>query len=196
MPPGSPASGGLARSLSVSVLIRPLVVALCLAPFRYPRRETVFIGWVGLRGAVPIVLALFPVLARAPGAERIFDIVFFVVVVNALLPGWTVSWLARKVGLEDARAPAPQAVLEISSSHPIQGDITSFYVDRASAVAGTALVDLPLPGRTSVLLVVRGGEVFAPRGGTVLEPGDHVHVFCEPGDKPFVQLIFGSEEAS
>ena len=187
---------GVAMGLFLAFVARPIVIAAFLAPFGFPAREVAYIGWVGLRGAVPIVLALFPVLARAPGAERIFDIVFFVVVVNALLPGWTVSWLARKVGLEDARAPAPQAVLEISSSHPIQGDITSFYVDRASAVAGTALVDLPLPGRTSVLLVVRGGEVFAPRGGTVLEPGDHVHVFCEPGDKPFVQLIFGSEEAS
>jgi cell volume regulation protein A len=187
---------GIAMGLFLAFVARPLVITAFLLPFRFPLREIAYVSWVGLRGAVPIVLAVFPVLARAPGAERIFDIVFFVVVVNAFIPGWTVSWLARKVGLEDARAPAPQAVLEISSSTPVQGEITSFYVDRASAVAGTALSDLPLPGRTSVLLVVRGAEVFAPRGGTVLEPGDHVHVFCEPGDKPFVQLIFGSEEAS
>jgi cell volume regulation protein A len=188
---------GVAMGLFLAFVARPAVIAAFLLPFRFPAREIAYVGWVGLRGAVPIILSVFPVLARAPGAERIFDIVFFVVVVNALIPGWTVSWLARKTGLEEARPPAPQAVLEISSSNPIKGgEITSFYVDRASAVAGTSLADLPLPGRTSVLLVVRGGEVFAPRGGTVLEPGDHVHVFCEPGDKPFVQLIFGSEEAS
>jgi len=187
---------GIAMGLFLAFVARPLVITAFLLPFRFPPREIAYIGWVGLRGAVPIILSVFPVLARAPGAERIFDIVFFVVVVNAFLPGWTVSWLARKAGLEEARPPTPQAVLEISSANPVQGDITSFYVDRASAVAGTSLADLPLPGRTSVLLVVRGAEVFAPRGGTVLEPGDHVHVFCEPGDKPFVQLIFGSEEAT
>jgi len=188
---------GIAMGLFLAFVARPVVIAAFLVPFRFPVHEIGYIGWVGLRGAVPIILSVFPVLARAPGAERIFDIVFFVVVVNALIPGWTVSWLARKTGLEEAHPPAPQAVLEISASRPIRGgEITSFYVDRASAVAGTALADLPLPGRTSVLLVVRGSDVFAPRGGTVLEPGDHVHVFCEPGDKPFVQLIFGSEEAT
>jgi cell volume regulation protein A len=161
-----------------------------------PAREVAFVGWVGLRGAVPIILATFPVLARAPGAERIFDVVFFVVVVNAFLPGWTVRWAAAKLGLEMPRAPAPQAVLEISSSLAMGDAITSFYVDRASAVAGAAIADLPLPGRTSVLLVVRGDEVFAARGNTVLQPGDHVHVFCEPDDKPLVQLLFGGEERS
>jgi cell volume regulation protein A len=186
---------GIAMGLFLAFVARPLVIALFLMPFRFPPREVAYIGWIGLRGAVPIVLAVYPVLSRAPGADRIFDIVFFVVVVNALIPGWTVAWLARKLGLEDPRPPAPQAVLEITSSNPVKGDITSFYVDRASAVAGIAISELPLPGRTSVLLVVRGDEVFAPRGGTVLEPGDHVHVFCEPGDKPFVQLIFGTEEA-
>jgi cell volume regulation protein A len=187
---------GIALGLFLAFVARPLVIALFLLPFRFPPREVAYIGWVGLRGAVPIILAVFPVLSRAPGAEHIFDIVFFVVVVNALLPGWTVAWLARKLGLVDPRPPPPQAVLEITSSNPVQGEITSFYVDRASAVAGIAISELPLPGRTSVLLVVRGDEVFAPRGGTVLVPGDHVHVFCEPGDKPFVQLIFGTEEAS
>ncbi|HET7753658.1 MAG TPA: potassium/proton antiporter [Anaeromyxobacteraceae bacterium] len=187
---------GIAMGLFLAFVARPLVVAAFLLPFKFPLREIGYIGWVGLRGAVPIILAVFPVLAKAPGAERIFDIVFFVVVVNALIPGWTVSWLARKVGLDEARPPTPRAIIEISSSQPVRGEITSFYVDRASAVAGTSLAELPLPGRTTVLLVVRGDEVFAARGNTVLEPGDHVHVFCEPGDKPFVQLIFGGEEAS
>jgi cell volume regulation protein A len=187
---------GIAMGLFLAFVARPLVVAILLAPFRMPAREVAFVGWVGLRGAVPIILATFPVLARAPGAERIFDVVFFVVVVNAFLPGWTVRWAAAKLGLEMPRAPAPQAVLEISSSLAMGDAITSFYVDRASAVAGAAIADLPLPGRTSVLLVVRGDEVFAARGNTVLQPGDHVHVFCEPDDKPLVQLLFGGEERS
>ncbi len=82
---------GLAIALLLAVAIRPLTVALCLLPFRYPMKDVAFIGWVGLRGAVPIVLGTFPVLAAAPGAERIFHLVFFLVVVSALIPGGTVD---------------------------------------------------------------------------------------------------------
>jgi cell volume regulation protein A len=190
------AGQGIAMALFLAFVARPVVIAAFLLPFRFPPREVVYVAWIGLRGAVPIILATVPVLARAPGAERIFDVVFFVVVVNAFLPGSTVRPLARWTGLEEARPPSPQAVLEISSSRPVRGEITSFYIAPASAVAGVPLSELPLPGRTSVLLLVRDGEVIAPRGPTVLQPGDHVHVFCEPGDRPFVQLIFGAEESS
>ncbi len=94
---------GLGVGAPAGLVARPLVVALCLAPFRYPMREMAYIGWVGLRGAVPIVLATFPVLGGAPGAERIFDVVFFIVVVNALVPGATVAWVTRQLGLQRRR---------------------------------------------------------------------------------------------
>lgn len=80
-------------------IARPLAVLLCLLPFRFPLKHTGFIGWVGLRGAVPIVLSLYPLLANVSGAERSFDIIFFVVLVSLLLQGWTVSPVARWLGL-------------------------------------------------------------------------------------------------
>jgi cell volume regulation protein A len=103
-----------------------VVIWLCLLPFRYPAREVAYICWVGLRSAVPIILAAFPVMAGAPGAERIFDVVFFVVVVSALVPGATVGWAARRLGLESAEPPAPRAVLEIESMQPLNGELLSF----------------------------------------------------------------------
>ena len=106
---------GSALALVLVVVARPAVVALCLVPFRYPWRETAYIGWVGLRGAVPIILATFPVLAGAPGADRIFHLVFFIVVANALVPGATVAWLTRRLGLQAKEPPAPQAVLAIEA---------------------------------------------------------------------------------
>jgi len=121
-------------------------------------------------------------------------VVFFVVVVNALVPGWTVRWLARRIGLLEQRAPTPGAVLEISSAVPVDGEILSFYVSAASAVAGSAVADLPFPAGTRVLLIARERQILAPEGSTLLAPGDHVHVFCEPGTKGFVQLLFGAEE--
>jgi len=186
---------GLALALLLAVA-RPAVVALCLAPFRaFTRREVAYVGWVGLRGAVPIVLATFPVLAGAPGAGRVFDVVFFIVVVNALVPGATVPWVTRRLALESEEPPPPRAVLEIESVQPLEGQLTSFYIDEVLAVAGSALRDLPFPPGTSVVLVVRGRELLPPKGDTVLTPGDHVYVFTKPEDGPFLRLMFGRPEA-
>ena len=118
-------------SLVLAIVIRPAVVALCSLPFRYPAREQLFIGWTGLRGAVPIVLATFPVLAGAPGAGRIFDLVFFIVVASAVVPGATVAWAARRLGLHAPEPPAPQAVLAVESRMPLRGELLSFYIDEA-----------------------------------------------------------------
>lgn len=186
---------GLLLALFLTFIARPLVVWLCLLPFRYPRKEVAYIGWVGLRGAVPIVLATFPVLAGARGGERIFDLVFFIVVLGAFIPGATVSWLARRLHLEAAEPPAPPAVLQFESVQPLNGDLMSFYVDEALPVAGVRLADIPLPEGASVALIVRGRELVPPRAYTVLEVGDHVYIFTRHEDRPLIQLMFGRPEA-
>ena len=191
---GEVAPLGLGIALLLAVLIRPLVVALCLAPFRYPQNETAFIGWVGLRGAVPIVLAAFPVLAGAPGADRIFHLVFFIVVVGAVIPGGTVAWATRRLGLESHEPPAPQAVLAIESRVQLKGEVMSFYIDEALVVSGLPLSELDFPEGAAVALVVRGNELVPPRGTTVLQPGDHVYVVAGNEDRALIQLMFGRPE--
>ena len=188
------ASVGLGIALLLAIVIRPLVVALCLLPFRYPRRETLYIGWVGLRGAVPIVLATFPVLAGAPGAGRLFDLVFFIVVANALVPGATVAWVTRRLGLQSNEPPAPQAVLAIESRQSLRGELMSFYIDEALVVNGVSLDDLSLPDGSAVTLIVRGDQLLPPRGSLILQPGDHAHVIAQPEDRAIVQLMFGRPE--
>ncbi|CAA9350985.1 MAG: K(+)/H(+) antiporter NhaP2 [uncultured Gemmatimonadaceae bacterium] len=185
---------GLALALLLALVARPLVAALCLLPFRYTARETGYVGWVGLRGAVPIILAAFPVLAGAPDAARLFDVVFFIVVVTALVPGGTVPWVTRRLKLASDSAPAPPAVLAIESLRPLRGQLRSFYIEPALAVAGVALADLPFPDGASAALIVRGEELLAPRGATTLEPGDHVYVFARPEDEALIQLMFGRPE--
>jgi len=185
---------GLGLSLALAVLVRPATVALCIAPFRYPWRETLYIGWVGLRGAVPIVLATYPVLVGAPGADRIFHVVFFIVVVNALIPGATVAWVTRRLGLQASEPPAPQAVLAIESRLPLEGELMSFYIDEALVVAGISLEDLDFPDGSSVMLIVRGNRLIPPKGSTVLTTGDHVYLVTQPEDKPLMQLMFGRPE--
>jgi cell volume regulation protein A len=188
------AAVGLGLALLLAIVVRPLVVALCLLPFRYPRREVLYIGWVGLRGAVPIVLATFPVLAGAPGAGRLFDLVFFIVVATALIPGATVAWVTRRLGLQSNEPPAPQAVLAIESRQPLQGELMSFYIDEALVVAGMPVGELPLPEGSAVTLIVRNNRLLPPAAEAQLEPGDHVHLIAQPEDRGLIQLMFGRPE--
>jgi cell volume regulation protein A len=187
---------GLALAIFLAVIARPIIVAACLVPFGYTTREIALIGWAGLRGAVPIILATFPVLAGAPGATRIFDTVFFIVVANAIIPGGTVPWVTRKLGLESRDPPAPAAVLEVESIRPLRGRLASFYIDEVLAVAGVPLAELPFPEGAAMTMIVRGEDIIAPKGNTVMEPGDHVYVLMRPEDEPTILLMFGRPEGS
>jgi potassium/hydrogen antiporter len=188
------AGSGLVIAAVVGLLARPVAVVLCLLPFRFSLREIVFVSWVGLRGAVPIILATYPIIAGASAGLRIFDIVFFVVAINALIQGGTVRLVTRALGLEVTALPAPPATLEIASNQPLAGELLSFYIQPASAVCGAKMVDLPFPEGAAAMLVVRGRELIAARGATELLAGDHVYVFCRREDRALMRLLFGQQQ--
>jgi cell volume regulation protein A len=187
---------GTIVGLALTFVARPVMVALCLAPLRFPRNDIIYIGWVGLRGAVPIVLATFPVLAGAPGATRIFDVVFFIVALNAVLPGMTVSWMTRRLELESQEPPPPDAVLTVESFDRLDGELLSYYIDELLPVAGMSLQELPFPDGAAVTMIVRGRELIAPKGDTRLEVGDHAYVLTRPDAVGMVQLLFGRPESA
>jgi potassium/hydrogen antiporter len=187
---------GTIVGLALTFIARPVVVALCLLPLRFPRNDVLYVGWVGLRGAVPIILATFPVLAGAPGAARLFNIVFFIVVLNAVLPGTTVPWMTRRLALESEEPPPPDAVLTIESFDRLDGELLSYYVDEALPVAGMTLQELPFPEGAAVTMIVRGRELIAPKGDTRLEVGDHAYVLSKPDGVAMVQLLFGHPEST
>ncbi len=184
----------LVLALLLALVARPAVVALCLAPFRYRRREVAYVGWVGLRGAVPIILAVIPLLAGAPGAAWLFNVVFFIVLVNSIVPGATVPWMTRRLGLASDDAPPPDAVLEIESHARLNAELLSFTISDVLAVAGATIADLPIPDDVAVTMIVRGNELIAPKGMTRLDPGDHIYVITGEADRAFVQLLFGAAE--
>jgi cell volume regulation protein A len=190
-----PAVGwGIGVALLLTFLVRPAVVTAFLVPFGYRLREALFIGWAGLRGAVPIVLSIFPVLAGIPGGREVFHGVFFIVIVSAVLPGATLPWAARRAGLAVAPPPVPRAVLEMVSTEALDGEVASFFISPALAVAGAAIRDVPFPEGASVLLVNRGARLMPARGSTLLEPGDHVFLFYLQSDRPLIELLFGSAD--
>lgn len=182
---------GLVLGLLLAFVARPLVVAVCLAPLGFRRKEVGYIGWVGLRGAVPIILATVPVLAGAAGADGIFNVVFFIAVVNAFVPGATVPWLTRKLRLQRAGGGDEPAVLAINSREPLKGLLLSFHIDAMVAVAGSAIGELDLPDGSAVILVVREQTLVPPRPELALETGDQVYVVSQPEDRGVIQLLFG-----
>jgi cell volume regulation protein A len=171
---------GIAVALFMAIVARPLVVVLCLLPFNFRPKEVAYIGWVGLKGAVPIILATFPVLAGVPEGMRVFNIVFFVVVCSALVPGATIRYFARR--------------LEINSTRLLDGELLSFAITEDLAICNVPLSKIPWPPNSSAVLVVRGEQLLAARGDTVPQPGDHVYIFCRPQDVPFIRFLFGRPE--
>ncbi|MGK7295225.1 MAG: potassium/proton antiporter [Candidatus Wenzhouxiangella sp. M2_3B_020] len=185
---------GLLLALVLAFVARPLSVWLCLIPFGYPPRETGFIAWSGLRGAVPILLASYPVMSGMEGSRELFHLAFFIVVVNAVLPGATIRWAVRLFGVERAGRPRPPPVLEINATEALPVQILSFLLCPAALVTGNRVGELPLPRGCRVVLVIRNGRVLEMTEDTVLADGDHVHVLVGAEGKRAVELMFGLRE--
>jgi cell volume regulation protein A len=183
---------GLEIAALLAFIARPFAVAMCLAPFGFRAREVALVGWIGLRGAVPIILAVIPVLAHVAGGERIFDVVFFVVLVSALLQGGTAGLVTKRLGLGTESPPRPAALVEIESTRPLEEEILSFFIEAPCAVCGARIADIPFPEKSFVMLIVRAESLVAPKGDTVLREGDHVFVFCPRVDVAIVGLLFGA----
>jgi cell volume regulation protein A len=182
---------------AVLILVaRPLAVAPLLLPFRFSPREVLFISWVGLKGAVPITLATFPLLFGTPAASQTFDVVFFVVVLSALVQGWSLPTVARWLGLEEESEVTPPVTLEISSLQHVEGDIVDYSISRDSRAAGRTVKQLALPAGVVIALVSRDDKLVPPQGSTRLEAGDHVIVILKPAVRPLVERIFARSGAA
>lgn len=181
---------GLVIALVLVLLARPLAVAPLLTLFGFNLRETALVSWVGLRGSVPIILAIFPLLFGLPNAPLIFNVVFFVVLLSATVQGSTLALVARKLGLTEKPPAAPAATLEISSLQDVDAEIVEYTLGRDARAAGRLLSQMALPEGVVVAMVTRGSAVIPPRGSTRLEAGDHLFVVLKPINQAFVDSVF------
>lgn len=185
---------GTLVAMGLVFVARPVTVFLLAWPFRFRAAELAFMSWAGLKGAIPIILAIFPLLRGLPEGTLIFDVVFFVVVISALLQGTSLPKLASWLRVREERPPSPPVTLEITSLQHVDGDIVDYLVEPRSLAAGRRVRELALPESAVLAMIVRGREIIPPRGSTPLHPGDHVFVVLKPTVRDIVDRFFARRQ--
>jgi len=185
-------ASGVALAAFLVLAARPISVMLCLAPFRFSWREQLMVSWGGLRGAVPIILATYPLLAGAPGARLIFNLVFFVVFFSVLVQATTIPAVARWLRVDAPLAPDVRYPIQFDPTSSLKNDMVEIPVPAGSRVIGRTLVDLSLPAGALIVLIHRGDDVFVPRGGTAIQAGDRLLVLAEKQALVQIRAVVGS----
>jgi potassium/hydrogen antiporter len=173
------ALSGIALSAFLVFVARPASVLLCLTPFRFSVQEQLMVSWAGLRGAVPIVVATYPLIAGAAGAQTIFNLVFFVVFISVLLQGTTIPIVSRWLNVASPLVKSFQYPIEYNPAAGLKSELEEVPVPAQSAAIGQSLVNLALPAGALVVVIRRGDDVMIPNGATQIERGDILLVLAE-----------------
>ena len=180
---------GFVLALLLVVVVRPAAVWASTAFSDFTARERWFLGWAGLRGAVPIVLGTFVLSSGVANGETIFNAVFFVVLVSAVVQGTTLERVAAALGLREAQAPAVARPLHVDAASPL--DLVEFDVTGSDAIAGSAIRELGLPRSALVAVISRGAITIPPRGSTRIEAGDRLYVLIPENARAALEDVFG-----
>jgi cell volume regulation protein A len=159
-------------------------------------KEKILIGWVGLRGAVPIILATFPLLADIPNAHHIFNLVFFIVLTSVLFQGTSIPFVVRRLGLVSAQRPKSRYPLEFEAKEGSNATLLDFVIPYNSGVIGKPILELGLPGESVITLVCRGDEYLVPNGSTILQAGDVLLILLNRAFISEVQKILSNPKTT
>jgi cell volume regulation protein A len=157
-------------------------------------REKALVSWVGLRGAVPIVLATYPLVAKIPQAELIFNVVFFVVLTSVLLQGTSIPLVAKWLGVDAPLVTKRVYPIEFTPVSGLKSELQELPVPVDSNVVGKTIVELGLPAGVLIALMARGEEFLVPSGGTTLQAGDTLLILTDKEQFDRLQLQIKAKE--
>ncbi len=186
-----PVSGmGLLISIFLILIARPISVMICLIKTKFNLREKAMISWVGLRGAVPIILATFPLLAGVKNADLIFNIVFFVVITSSLIQGTSLTVMSKWLRVQ--RTPQARSTRTLPQDIELTSDgaLTIFEVRAGAGACGQKIMDLDIPEEVLIVLIERDQAYIIPRGDMTILEGDRLHVLLYPDMYSKVDKIF------
>ena len=184
---------GLLIGLFLMFIARPLTVFLTLLPFKLGTRVKTYVSWVGLRGAVPIVFATFPIIAGIEKAPMIFNIVFFISVTSVIIQGTTLPIVARWLGVARPEASTPENRFGLELSEGVRSEMMEVTLPDDNPFVGKRIVDLRFPRNAMITMIIRNEKYIVPRGSTELKAGDSLVVLAEdvnqfPGLLEILQL--------
>ena len=172
--------GGLVGAFMILVA-RPLTVFICMAPFRkFTAKARLYVSWVGLRGAVPILFAIYPLMAHVENAGLLFNVVFLGTIISLLVQGTTVSGMANLLGLAYEER---ESAFSVDMHQDMKSALTEVEVNETMLESGHMLKDITLPENTLVMMVCRNGEYFVPQGKTELLLGDKLLVISDRSEE-------------
>ena len=172
---------GIVVGLFMIFLSRPIAVQTCLLPFRkLSRKARSYVAWVGLRGAVPIIFAMYPWIGGMPHAKDIFNIVFFITILSLIIQGTTVSAMAKWLHLSQTVLRKRKLKnFDVEISDEIKSYMSEISIKEEFLANGTRLMDLNVPDNTLIAMVKRDDQFFIPRGNTGLQVGDRILVITD-----------------
>jgi cell volume regulation protein A len=180
---------GTALAIVLVLLARPAAVVIATVPFAYDWRERLILGWAGLRGAVPVVLATFPVIERVSNSLQFFNIVFFAVLASTIVQGSTFETLARRLRLTSSEPALPRPLSESGTIRQLGAEVFEHTIAPGDAVAGAHVRDLGLPRDALVSVIVRDDRAIPPRGSTRLRSGDELHLLISEESAHLVSAL-------
>jgi cell volume regulation protein A len=189
---GDVAFKGLLLAFVLMLVARPLAAVLAANGAGFGFAQRLLLGWAGLRGAVPIVLATYPVTEGLPAGNLFFNVAFFVVVTSTLVQGATFEPLARALGLTTPSPALPPPIADVGSIRGLGAEVVEFRVRSGDALEGRRVSEMGLPRTALVNLIVRGDQTIPPRGSTVLQGGDRLHILIRREARREVQGLFAS----
>jgi cell volume regulation protein A len=190
---GSVIIKGLLLSVILMLVARPVGVFISMIFFKFNVKQTLFLSWSGLRGAVPIVLATYPMLAGLEHSQMFFNVVFFVVLTSALIQGATISPLADKLGLTGEKQLAPAHSLELVSIGNVNAEIIEYYVNENADIVGKKLLDISLPENTLINAIIRDRQLITPNGATEIKKEDILFVLVSKDKVQELKQILSKE---
>ncbi|NMO95213.1 potassium/proton antiporter [Paenibacillus lemnae] len=183
----------LVLSLLLIFVARPVGVMVSLLFTKFVFKEKLLVAWAGLRGAVPIVLATYPILAGIEGGQMFFNVVFFVVLTSAVIQGTTIAPLALKLKLVNKDKLQQPSLLELYALGKTKTEINHVQVQKNMPIIGIEIQDLNLPDDILFTAIIRNEQIITPRGNTVIEEGDTLYVMSSKAKRKEMKSILGLE---